>query len=48
MKRVDMLKEQMENIYKNTPPEKIPWTGIDFSETAIEIAKNFSKNKGIK
>ena len=84
-----MLKEQMENIYKNLEPEKIPWNietppeilqdmvesgeikpckvielgcgignyvmylsslrfdaaGVDFSETAINIAKKTSKDK---
>lgn len=86
-----MLKDQMENIYKNVKLEKIPWnietpprilqnlveggkikpcktvelgcgagnyviylsrmgfkaTGVDFSDTAIEIAKNSSKAKGV-
>ena len=87
-----MIKEQMENIYRNIPPEKIPWnietppdilqqivktekikpckalelgcgtgnyviylssmgfdaTGIDISETAIDIARNSAKNRDVK
>ncbi len=87
-----MIKNQMENIYRNLPLEKIPWnretppeilqrivknekikpckaielgcgtgnyviylskmgfdvTGIDFSETAIKIAKNSAEKKGVR
>ena len=87
-----MIKEQMENIYKTMPAEKIPWnietppeilkqivstkkinpcksielgcgtgnyviylaglgfqaTGVDISETAIELARNSASSKGVE
>ena len=39
-----MLKDQMEKIYKDVPPEKIPWN----MEAAPDILKNIVKTGKIK